>query len=106
MEEMFLRFYDQSESKIDECIEKIKQVNNKITRIKKKPLMQSCNFYLPPGNHTQVWLYFDTEDDLNEAYNDVRIQKIYNEYASGEKMPLGEFQKRKKIDLGWNFEDK
>ena len=100
---MFLRFYNQTEEKIDECIDKLKQNAIGLLKVEKQPLTVSVNPILPQGKHIEINLKFDTKENERVFYKDERNQQIYMQYCTGKKLkeypPHLELRKAK--DLGF-----
>jgi hypothetical protein len=97
---MFLRFYNQSQEKIDECIKKLRKYANGLKQVKKSSLTQSVNIMLPEGKNTQVDFEFETAEQEENFYKNSECQKIYMEYASGNKLPCT-FIPRKPKDMAF-----
>jgi len=102
--EMFLRFYNQTDEKIDECIEKLKQNATGLINVEKQPLTLSVNPLLPQGNHTEVKLTFDTPQNEKSFHDDTKNHQIYMQYCTGKELKKypQHFELREEKDLVFN----
>lgn len=93
---MFLRFYSQTDEKIDECIEKLKKNAKGLIKVEKNHLSVSCNIILPLNTpsrkNIEVILTFDTDKHSQEFYDNKENKDVYMKYAIGE-------DERKKGDI-------
>lgn len=105
---MFLRFYNQTDDKINECVNKLKQNATGLIKVEKKQLTLSVNPFLPQGRHIQVDFTFDTQKKEKTFYDNIKNQQIYMQYCTGkelEKYPQ-HFELREEKDLVFNHDCK
>lgn len=101
---MFTRFYDQTENKIDEYLEKIKDTKG-LVKTEKTKLTKSCNPTTPEGKHIQVNLYFDTIENLESFRNNKSNQELYVKYSTGEKIRYPKtFELREPTDIAFGVD--
>jgi len=79
---MFLRFYGATEQQIDSCLKEMQPYLTDCIDIKRQPLTQSVNAFIPTTPNTEVTLLFkDNASCL--AFKDTPATKdIYNTYAT------------------------
>lgn len=75
----FLRFYDQTDEAVEECIEKIKQAKPYVIGHEMKVPKTSMNPFKP--SH-EVDLIAGSEADLQRIARSATIRTIYDQYAS------------------------
>lgn len=82
MYKFFLRFYDQTDQQVEECVTKLKQKSKAILGHTYEPDGKSMNFGKVPS-HT-VMLKFINEQTANQTMmNNAEMRDIYMQYASG-----------------------
>ena len=79
----FFRFYGQTDEKIEECIEKLKELAGKgLVKVTRKKLKQSMNPFVPTDNNTEVLFHFDTPANVVAFFKRPQIMDIYLKYAT------------------------
>lgn len=79
----FLRFYEQTDGKVAECIDQMKAAEPRIAGHSFDSRGVSMNIGMSPTHC--VYLHFQSEADRDSAYRNPEIQRLYRKYASGGK---------------------
>lgn len=95
----FLRFYNYPQSKVDECLDRIRTETKANFRVEKSPVTKSVNMFIGAftGENTEAHLIFKTEDECLACYRNPRTFEIYKEYSHG-----GIAVKRKPKDVAYS----
>lgn len=92
-----LRFYDQIDEQVEECIGKLKDANPLIRAHEMEAPKNSMNMGTKPSH--QAFLLFDSESDAETMMSNKATRDIYMQYAAPKQKV--EFHERKPGDLAF-----
>lgn len=101
----FIRFYSQTDVKIDECIKKLGLPD--LVKIEKVPISTSVNLSLPQETgerkNVEVRLIFQSKAERDAVYKNADNQKVYMKYCHGTPGIAGkaQFELRKPSDVSF-----
>lgn len=78
----FLRFYNQTDEAIDTCCQRLVEEFSPIKYKRKGKSRLSSNPFGPTP--VEVFLYFESKEDMEAFHRNQEAQKLYKEYATGD----------------------
>jgi hypothetical protein len=78
----FFRFYNLPSEKLNECVEKLKQMAKKgLVRVTRKKLTKSVNLFAPTGKNIEILFHFDSHENLMAFWSNPQVMGTYRKYA-------------------------
>lgn len=98
--QFFMRFYDSTEDQVREFIDRYSEAVNPGPLVYMiSPLKTSVNSMLPPGNHLELTLWFESPKAMTKALGSPAGRALYMEYATS--IPGAKFVQRQPGDKAW-----
>jgi hypothetical protein len=103
----FLRFYNQTQEQIDECVRQLRELHSSISDAVQEPLEMSADWFMQtlPGAHWEVTLSFANEAALASFVADEQARAVYKRFSArlpdGSPLQDGEVLERREGDFAF-----